>query len=133
MSIELPCGGNADPLTVSFNARHFRCSKGCKHAVTEDHRALLAEFAERSHANEIHQAKRTSNYRKKTVLAWGGGIGSLWGINALLKASAADPSAWEAGFVGPAGPVVRTVLIGGFIIVLLSVIFYQLHHRFDLD
>ena len=121
--IELSCGGDADPFTLPRSAKNFLCSKGCSHPVSEDHRALLAEYAERDGVNyEIANTKQLGN-RMLRFFQWTGLIAILWGIDAAIKTAAVHPGSRLAGAVSLIEPYFRGFAFAVFfLIVMIAVI-----------
>ncbi len=126
MSIELPCGGVADPFAVSKKAKTFRCSKGCSHPVTQDHRALLAEIAERSGVNDMIEMQRMSESRNRHLAGWTVGIGSLWGINRIAQTAAEIPDSWAGEFINFFGSHNTYLGIGAVFLILAGALKFKI-------
>ncbi|PJB26411.1 MAG: hypothetical protein CO113_03550, partial [Elusimicrobia bacterium CG_4_9_14_3_um_filter_62_55] len=101
MEVTLECGGTVDPLAVPAGNRSFRCSRGCEHPVLDDHRALIAEAESHRASNAEITAVRKSRSRRKTALAWGGGLAGLAVVDFTFRHAAAQGAAFlpELGVV----------------------------------
>jgi hypothetical protein len=132
MEIRLSCGGTFEPFSIGAKARTYRCSLGCRHAVSEDLRQLVVEDRLRSGANETVNARRESERGWKRWAGWGVGIGSLGGLDYGLNALAASPDSAVAAAISTVGPWVAggAALTG---LIAAAFVFTRQKIRMELD